>query len=284
MKNRIRYSANEHVRARFVQLPLFLYEPDFLGMTNDARCLYAFLRDRHDLSMKNGWVDESGNIYIIFSRENMADMLGVSLSTVTRLMKTLAKFNLVEEVRQGLNQPNRIYLLTLENPEYIRKCQIDMSGYVNLTSLDPSNLRPSHTNINQTMTDGLTDSVKSSQFSDNSRYEQYLGFVKENVGYDNLCRELMPLHLPHIEALVETIVWAVMSEEDAPFSIDGRSTPKALVVSIFLKLKAEHLRLALTGLMRYKKPITDKKAFMITTLYNSWLELETHKINEDSVD
>lgn len=115
MNNRIRYTLDEIQRNVFYQMPKFLFEGEFENLSNDARVLYSLLRDRHDLSIRNKWVNESGEVYLIFSRENMCDMLKLSKKTVIKAMNDLKKFNLIEEKRLGQGKANHIYLLAVNS-------------------------------------------------------------------------------------------------------------------------------------------------------------------------
>jgi len=109
--NRVRYHVNDIFWNRFCEMPWFLFSDEFKGISNDARVLYSILRDRHELSLENQWLNENGEVYVLFSREEMCEILGVSENTVSRTMKVLKEKRLVEEDRQGLGKPNRIYLL-----------------------------------------------------------------------------------------------------------------------------------------------------------------------------
>ena len=50
----------------FFKLPKCLIDDAyFLGLSIDAKLLYAIFLDRVSLSIKNGWVDENGRVFII---------------------------------------------------------------------------------------------------------------------------------------------------------------------------------------------------------------------------
>jgi len=148
--NRIRYHADEIIRNTYYQLQKFLFKGEFKGMSNDARVLYSLLRDRHELSLKNKWINEDGEVYLIFSRDEMIDMLGVSENTVLKAMNALKKNGLVEEERQGLGKPNIIYLLMAESVENTQTRRICGSRSANSAGQEPENLRPINTYIKQT--------------------------------------------------------------------------------------------------------------------------------------
>lgn len=83
-------------------------------MSAESKLLYAILKDRFELSVKNNWIDADGNIYFIFTVEEIGEMLGCGKDKVIKLKKELKKYDLLEEVRQGLNKPNLIYLGSLK--------------------------------------------------------------------------------------------------------------------------------------------------------------------------
>lgn len=107
---RIRYTRQSVITNTFFQMPKFLFNGDFEGLSNDARVLYMLLRDRHGLSVKNKWYDENGDVYLYYKRENMESALRLSERTVAKIMASLRHFGLLEEVKQGQGKPNKIYL------------------------------------------------------------------------------------------------------------------------------------------------------------------------------
>ncbi len=109
------YTVNEENSHRFYQLPkeLFVNEK-YKTLNSDAKLLYALLLDRKELSRKNKWVDEYGQVYLLYTRDNLCEMLGVSRPTVTRAFKQLSSVGLIIEERQGLTKPNKIFVCKLE--------------------------------------------------------------------------------------------------------------------------------------------------------------------------
>ncbi|MEG0895676.1 MAG: replication initiator protein A, partial [Oscillospiraceae bacterium] len=106
-----RYTLNDVENNLFFQMPKFLFEGDLKSkLSNDAKVLYSLLRDRHELSIKNGWINEKNEVYLIYTRNDLCDMLGCSQPTLRKALEQLKDFNLMDEERQGLNRPNLIYL------------------------------------------------------------------------------------------------------------------------------------------------------------------------------
>ena len=116
---------------RFYALPKVLFEnPIYEDMRLDAKVAYAMLKDRLDLSFKNNWIDENGNIYLVYSNSNLMKILSCSKSTLLRIKKQLTEYGLIHEVQQSTsksgNLANRIYLGLLQDETVAR--MVDKSG------------------------------------------------------------------------------------------------------------------------------------------------------------
>ena len=57
----------------------------------------SLLLDRMELSRTNGWIEDDGTIFLIFKREDLADMLGICTTTVWRAIKQLKEVGLKEK-------------------------------------------------------------------------------------------------------------------------------------------------------------------------------------------
>lgn len=54
----------------FYQLPKFLFkEEKYKKLSTEAKTVYALFIDRLKISIKNKWLDENNNVYIIFTNE-----------------------------------------------------------------------------------------------------------------------------------------------------------------------------------------------------------------------
>jgi hypothetical protein len=105
------FTAEEANVFTFYRIPKELFtHPKYKDTSAESKILYGLLLDRNSLSLKNGWMDERGYIYIYFSREEVMETLGVSKPKACALFKNLNDVDLIEEIRQGLNKPNKIYV------------------------------------------------------------------------------------------------------------------------------------------------------------------------------
>ena len=95
---------------QFYQFPQWLLKEPYNQLSHRAMLMYTLLLDMSGLSEKNGWYDEDGKVYIYFTNEQFMEVLKCSKQTVVTTKEELHKFDLLEEVRQGLNKPNRLYI------------------------------------------------------------------------------------------------------------------------------------------------------------------------------
>ena len=60
----------------YFRVPKILFRDiKFKDLSTDAKTLYGILLDRMGLSVKNGWLDEQGRVYIIFPVQEVMDAL-----------------------------------------------------------------------------------------------------------------------------------------------------------------------------------------------------------------
>ena len=60
----------------YFRIPKALFQDSrFRQLSTDARTLYGILLDRMSLSVKNGWLDEQGRVYIIYTVREVQESL-----------------------------------------------------------------------------------------------------------------------------------------------------------------------------------------------------------------
>ena len=103
----------------YFRVPKILFQDiKFKDLSTDAKTLYGILLDRMGLSVKNGWLDEQGRVYIIFPVQEVMDALGCADNKATKLFRELEKFGLIERKRRGLGKPNLIYVKNFADPRF----------------------------------------------------------------------------------------------------------------------------------------------------------------------
>ena len=66
-------------------------------LNSDSKILYGFLLNRLTLSAKNNWIDENGNVFLIFTRKAVQKILNLSDKTATKAFKQLNECKLIHE-------------------------------------------------------------------------------------------------------------------------------------------------------------------------------------------
>ena len=99
----------------FFRIPkLLITEPYFRRLSTDAKLLYGLMLDRMSLSMRNGWMDDDGHVYIYFTLEEACEQLCCKMDKAVKLFAELdgAKgVGLIRRVKRGLGRPAKIYVL-----------------------------------------------------------------------------------------------------------------------------------------------------------------------------
>ena len=69
------FYGDEAEQFTYFRIPrLLITVPRFKHLSTDAKLLYGMLLDRMGLSMKNGWHDDDGRVYIYYTVEEICDI------------------------------------------------------------------------------------------------------------------------------------------------------------------------------------------------------------------
>ena len=95
----IPYKAHECFEHLYYQIPMELFfNKNYRDKLNsDSKILYGLLLNRLTLSAKNNWIDEIGNVFLIFTRKEVQTMLNLSDKTATKAFKQLNECKLIHE-------------------------------------------------------------------------------------------------------------------------------------------------------------------------------------------
>ena len=136
----------------FYRIPKILFTAEcFKTISCEAKVLYGLLLDRMSLSIKNRWFDEEDRVYIIFTVEEIAELMNCGTQKAVRLLKELDSekgIGLVEKRRLGLGKPNVIYVKNFmvkqpekeekepEKPVNTQNCENHNSRVMKITILE----------------------------------------------------------------------------------------------------------------------------------------------------
>ena len=113
MKDRI-YHISDVLNEEYLRFPLgLLAEPKYRDMSLEAKMIYSLLLNRLTLSQRNGWINDNGEVYLIYTREDAAETLNLSYKKTIAAFKELIAADLLLEQRQGRGYPNLLYVLKM---------------------------------------------------------------------------------------------------------------------------------------------------------------------------
>lgn len=137
---------NEVKNNAFYQFPQWLLkEEPYKDLGDKAKLAYMLLFDRRTLSIKNKWYDDNGQIYMYFTIDQFMQELNCSNKAVLKAKKELVEVGLLEEVRQGRNKPNRLYINGREQSTLLEVNKVH-TGSEQSTLLDVNKVHAINTN------------------------------------------------------------------------------------------------------------------------------------------
>ena len=102
-------------RFSYYMLPkIIVTDERFKNLSSDAKILYSCLLERTSLFFRNKWLDEENRVYIIFTVEEIMEILGRPNKTAVKILNELDStsggIGLIERKKRGLGKPNIIYV------------------------------------------------------------------------------------------------------------------------------------------------------------------------------
>ena len=182
----------------FYRVPKVLFTAEcFKSLSCEAKVLYGLMLDRMSLSIKNRWFDEEDRVYIIFTVEEIAELLNCGTQKAVKLMKELDSnqgIGLIEKKRLGLGKPNVIYVKnflvkekisseqeekTLENPENTQNSENHNSRNVKTTIQEfPESQFKNSENHNSGMVKTTNQEFPESQFKNGENHTPRIVKIK----------------------------------------------------------------------------------------------------------
>ncbi len=259
----------------FYRIPKILFSQDkFWNVSTDAKLLYGILLDRMNLSARNGWLDEAGRVYIIFTIEEIKESLGCAEKKAVKLLDELEKkAELIERKRQGLGKPNLIYVKNFISESVERQflnCQNDNSATFQNTIQDLSKAQGNNTDIKNTDlsdTNSIFPSENCGKENGNEEYQQYYQYFYEQLGMEYLQKDY-PYDMDRLENILELVVETVCSKRQI-IRIGGDDRPIEIVKSRFMKLDSEHIRYVLDCFKENTTKIRNIRQYILASLYNA---------------
>lgn len=240
----------------YFRVPQILFRDiKFKDLSTDAKTLYGILLDRMGLSVKNGWLDEQGRVYIIFPVQEVMDALGCADNKAMKLFRELENAGLVERKRRGLGKPNLIYVKNFADPRF-RNREKNGSGAADSAQQETAKSRGNKTEWNKTE-GSEPDPFSSDAESEPDERTRLEAYFMQSLEVDLLLR-LCPDDEDSIYQIIDLLVDTCATKRKM-LRIAGDDRPAEAVRSRFMKLNADHIQWIFVetengGQIRYLNP------------------------------
>ena len=269
----------------FYRIPKALFqEPRFQSLSTDAKTLYGILLDRMSLSVKNGWLDEQGRVFIVYTIEDVKRALCCADNKATKLMRELEKIGLIERKRRGLGRPSLVYVKNFSaessNSRFKNRENHESGGFKS-ASQDPAKPRCNKTDKNNTEMNE-TYPFNSEETDGMSQREQLEKYFSQSLEVELLLR-LCPDDEDIIYQIVDLLVDTCATKRKM-LRIAGDDRPAEVVRSRFMKLNADHIKFVLKCLAENSSPIRNMKQYLLASLYNAPTTMQLYYQNQTNHD
>lgn len=269
----------------FYRVPKILFQDRaFAGLSTDAKLLYGLFLDRMQLSMRNGWVDEEGKVFIYFTVEHIMQALSCGNKKAGNLLAELDDrhgVGLITRIKQGLGKPDKLFIHKCISTEmsygHVQRCQNDMSGDVISTPLEMSKGHTNKTDMNKTEisdTDSIHLSGNRLEADGMDVYENYRNYFFQELGFSYLMKEY-PLEKDLLEELLELLVETACSSKPT-IRICGEDKSIGVVKSRLMKLDSEHVRYVLSCMKSNTTKVRNIKQYLLAALYNAPVTINSY--------
>ena len=281
------YYGKEAEQYSFFRIPKTLFtDLNFKKLSVEAKILYGILLDRMSLSIKNKWLDEENKVYIIYTIEEIMEVLNWGRNKSVKVMKEIEEIGLLEKKRLGLGKPNLLYVknfIYTENNKTtevskanLKKFKKQTSGSLENKPQEVSKEDSNNTNINNTETNNtdfnnttpISPLEKLGEKSKKTLEEEELKeTIKKNISYET-CEKVRIEEKKQVDVMINVLVKALTSFTN--IKIGGRHISNENFKERFLSLNYKHIDYVLKYLRENApKDIRNINAYLLTLLYNA---------------
>ena len=264
----------------YFRIPKALFQDSrFRQLSTDARTLYGILLDRMSLSVKNGWMDKQGRVYIIYTVREVQESLCCAEHKAVKLFRELEQIDLIERKRRGLGRPSLIYVkdfTTGLSKMHNLNCANSNSGVAQIAVQERPKPQANKTDKNNTKMN-KPDPIHSGDIRE--QLEDYFYQVLEV----ELLLRLFPDDEDTICQIVDLLVDTCATKRRM-LRIAGDDKPAEVVRSRLKKLNADHIRFVLNSLAENTTPVRNMKQYLLASLYNAPTTMNLHYQNQSNHD
>ena len=254
------YKINEVLEHKYYQIPQELFtNPNYKSkLTSDSKLLYGFLLDRLTLSQKNNWYDKDGNIYLIFTRQEVQEKLCLSEMTAMKAFKQLSAVSLIKEKRQGLGKPNLIYVGKIKHQEITEPKELDLQNPKNYGSGTIDSIVQEPQNLGRINTNNIKTNIINTESINPNSDEVTLEKIKAQCNLNEFEGQDRNVLENVIENLYHTPTLKV-----------GAVTVNHLKILSMLKLIHKNNLIRLLDIINTSNNITNTTSYLMICLYNN---------------
>lgn len=282
------YYGNEADQYSFFRIPKTLFtDLNFKKLSVEAKILYGILLDRMSLSIKNKWLDEENKVYIIYTIEEIMEVLNWGRNKSVKVMKEIEEIGLLEKKRLGLGKPNLLYVknfIYTENNKTtevskanLKKFKKQTSGSLENKPQEVSKEDSNNTNINNTdisdidfnNTTSISSSKKRGEKLQKNRLEEerLREIIKKNISYE-IFEKTRVKEKSKVDVMVNVLVKSLNNFTN--LHIGGQNISYKKLKEKILNLNLENIDYVLNYLKENSpKDIKNINAYLLTLLYNS---------------
>ena len=264
----------------YFRIPKALFQDSrFRQLSTDARTLYGILLDRMSLSAKNGWLDEQGRVYIIYTVREVQESLCCAEHKAVKLFRELEQADLIERKRRGLGRPSLIYVKNFStgvSKMHPLNCANSNSGAAENTVQEQPKPQCNKTDKNK------TERNKPDPIHSGNIREQLEDYFYQALEVELLLR-LHPDDEDTIYQIVDLLV-DTCSTKRKMLRIAGDDKPAEVVRSRLKKLNADHIRFVLGCLAETTVPVRNMKQYLLASLYNAPTTMNLYYQNKTNHD
>ena len=182
--------SNNKNKESFFQIPKVLFKMRREGsLSLTAFDIYLLMSDRFRLSKKNGWIDEDGDTYIMYSYEELCEELNLKRrNSISEAIKELEKLNLIEKKRR-YNRSNVYYLVDISdsnnnvtsNSNENDTIKTDVNSNKKVTTISNENVT---LNSNNNVTSNSNINVyANNNYNNNNNKENVAGIIRQEIKF-----------------------------------------------------------------------------------------------------
>ncbi len=294
------YYGMESMQFQFYRIPkILIQDASFKNISCEAKMAYGLMLDRMSLSAKNGWIDDLNRVFINYKISELMNDLCCGKDKALKILSELEQQSgLIERVKKGLGQPSIIYVknfircttevqysdfqnrtmsgtnmrvdksdstVTENQKRPIRKSRIQEVDY---SELNQNNDIYTEQNDNQSIDQTSIDRM------DTMDREALEGYIKEQIGYENILEDNGSFPSIIVNEMYQ-LIFDICYQQTGTVRVSGNDMPIDVVRSRFMKLGKDNVEYVISNILHTTTKIKNIRAYMITSLFNSFTCLNT---------